>query len=243
MSDLTDISKGTMRPWARAVVRYPWYAFFWLFRHMRVSGVENIPKEGPFILIANHLHNFDPLLTQIPLKRNCHFFVKQEALDSRLFSLVVHWTGGIPVNRGTPDRKAIRHAEAALAQGLGVGVYPEGTRSTTFSLQQGLAGAGLIAMRSDAPIIPLAITGSERLPFNGKKGKLRAGRKMPESGYKGIRLIYGPAFQIEKTRDGKRITAAEATDQIMLVLAKMLPPDYRGVYADRVPDESTAESA
>lgn len=243
MSDLTDVAKGTMRPWSRAMVRYPLYAFFRLFCHLRVSGVENIPKNGPFILVANHLHNFDPMLTQVPLSRNCHFFVKQEALDSRLFSLVVHWTGGIPVNRGTPDRQAIRHAEAALAQGLGVGIYPEGTRSTTLSLQQGLAGAGLIAMRSDAPIIPLAITGSERLPFNGKKGKLQAGRKMPESGYEGIRLIYGPAFHVEKIRDGKRITAAEATDQIMLVLANMLPPDYRGVYADRIPNERPAGSA
>lgn len=228
-----DVSKGTLRRYTRSLIRYPLYAILWLFFRMRVSGVQNIPKTGPFILVANHLHNIDPLMAQVALPRNCHFFVKEEVFKYPVISHIARWSGGFPVNRGAPDRQAIRFAEAALAQGIGVGIYPEGTRSTTFALQKGLSGAGLIALRNDVPIVPLIITGSERLPMNGKKGKLREGRKMPDPGHNKVRLEFGKPFRIETMRDGKRIGAAEATDQLMMALARMLPPDYRGVYADR----------
>ena len=228
-----DITKGTIRPFTRTIVRYTLYGILWLFFRMRVSGVENIPKAGPFILIGNHLHNIDPMMAQVALPRNCHFFVKQEVFDFPVISQVARWTGGFPVNRGAPDRQAIRNAEAALSAGLGLGIYPEGTRSTTWALQKGLSGAGLIALRNDVPIVPITITGSERLPFNGKKGKLRAGQTQEKPNDNRTRLTFGPPFRLESTIDGRRITAAEATDQMMMVLARMLPPEYRGYYADR----------
>jgi 1-acyl-sn-glycerol-3-phosphate acyltransferase len=235
MSDnLDDVSKGTARPYARALVRWPIYALLWLIFHMRVSGVENLPKTGPYILVANHLHNLDPLMAQMAIPRNTHFFVKKELFNYPIISRIALWSGGFPVDRGTPDRWAIRRAEAALKQGHGVGIYVEGTRSTTLALQQGLPGAGLLAVRNDVPIIPLVITGSERLPFNGKKTKLRKGRPLPNPGHKGVRLTFGEPFSIQKERNGKRVGAADATEQIMMMLARMLPPDYRGVYAERV---------
>lgn len=229
-----DVRKGTIRPFTRKLVRYPLYALLWLFFRMRVSGIENIPKTGPFILISNHLHNIDPLMAQVALPRNCHFFVKQEAFKYPVISHIARWSGGFPVNRGAPDRAAIRQAEAALKAGVGVGIYPEGTRSTSFSLQKGLSGAGLLALHNDVPIVPLVITGSERLPFNGAKGKLRDNVPMPNPGHNRVKLEFGPPFRIVSTRDGKRIGAAEATDQMMVTLARMLPPDYRGAYADRI---------
>lgn len=236
-ANLEDVTKGTARYYARTMVRLPIYAFLWLVFGMRVYGIKNVPKTGPFILVANHLHNLDPLFAQMTLPRNTHFFVKKELFNYPIISQIARWSGGFPVDRGSPDRKAIRSAEAALKQGVGVGIYVEGTRSLTLSLQKGLSGAGLIAVRNDVPIIPMVITGSERLPFNGNKTKLRKGRKLPERGHKGVRLVFGEPFRIETMRDGKRIGAAEATDQIMMVLARMLPPDYRGVYADRFSDD------
>ncbi len=227
----SDVTKGTIRPFTRQLVRYPLYAILWLFFRMRVTGVENLPKEGPFILIGNHLHNIDPMMAQVSLPRNCHFFVKQEVFDVPVIRLVARWTGGFPVNRGAPDLNAIRRAEAALNAGVGLGIYPEGTRSTSWSLQKGLSGAGLIALRNDVPIVPVVITGSERLPFNGKKGKLRAGRDEQMNGDNRVRLRFGEPFRLETMVDGRRITAGEATDQMMRVLAGMLPPAYQGIYA------------
>jgi 1-acyl-sn-glycerol-3-phosphate acyltransferase len=235
-----DVRKGTIRPFTRAIVRNVIYAILWLLAGMRVTGARNVPKEGPFILVVNHLHNLDPLMVQVSLSRNCHFFVKQEVFKYPVASHISRWSGGFPVNRGAPDRQAIRMADAALAAGIGVGIFPEGTRSTTFALQKGMPGAGLVAVRNDVPIIPLVITGSERLPLNGKKGKLRAGMRMPNPEHRGVRLVFGEPFRITPASDGKRVGAAEATNQIMLKLAEMLPPDYRGVYADGVPSDSSA---
>ncbi|MEZ4495249.1 MAG: hypothetical protein R2845_00370 [Thermomicrobiales bacterium] len=62
-----DITKGTIRPFTRTIVRYTLYGILWLFFQMRVSGVENILKTGPFILIGNHLHNIDPMMAQVAL--------------------------------------------------------------------------------------------------------------------------------------------------------------------------------
>ncbi len=208
-----------------------------LFFGLRVRGQENLPKDEPFILISNHLHNLDPLLLQISLPRNCHYFTKREAFEYPVIRSVAKWTGAFPVDRGNADRWAIRRAEAALAQGIPVGIYPEGTRSTTLGLQKGFAGVGLIAMRSGVRIVPSVITGSERMPFNGKKGKLNAGKTLPDPGHKGALIQFGAPYVLPKEIDGKRLTSEQATDVMMLSLARMLPPGYRGVYADRVTEQ------
>ena len=200
----------------------------------QVKGLENLPKTESFILISNHLHNLDPILLQIGLPRNCHYFTKKEAFEYPVIRTVAAWTGAFPVDRGTPDRWAIRRAGAALQQGIPVGIYPEGTRSTTLGLQKGFPGVGLIALRSGVKIVPSVVTGSERMPFNGKKGKLAAGVTRPDPGHKGVWIEFGKPFTLPAEIDGKRVTSEQATDLMMIELAKMLPPDYRGVYADRV---------
>jgi 1-acyl-sn-glycerol-3-phosphate acyltransferase len=229
-----DLTRGALRLTTRRIVRRILLALFRVTIGLRVEGLDRVPAAGPMILLSNHLHNLDPLITQSTLKRNCHFFTKQEAFAYPVIRNIARWGGGFPVDRGTPDRWAIRRAEALLEAGIAVGVYPEGTRSTTLGLQKGFAGAGLVALRSGAPVVPSIITGSERMPFNGKKGKLHAGMKWPDPGHKGVRVTFGEPFFVPRELNGKRLSADEATDLMMIELAKMLPPDYRGVYADRV---------
>lgn len=231
--DFSDVSKGTARPITRKFWRLILMPLARLFFRFRVKGLEHLPKDGSFILISNHLHNLDPLLLQIALPRNCHYFTKKEAFEYPVIRNVAAWTGAFPVDRGTPDRWAIRRAEAALKQGIPIGIYPEGTRSTTMGLQKGFAGAGLIALRSGAKIVPSVVTGSERMPFNGKKGKLNAGLDRPDPGHKGVWIEFGEPFSLPTEIDGKRMSSEQATDLMMIELAKMLPPGYRGVYADR----------
>lgn len=232
--DFSDVSKGTARPFTRRLWRRILMPVMRLFFGFRVKGLENLPKTESFILISNHLHNLDPILLQIALPRNCHYFTKKEAFEYPVIRTVAAWAGAFPVDRGTPDRWAIRRAEAALKQGIPVGIYPEGTRSTTLGLQKGFPGVGLIALRSGVKIVPSVITGSERMPFNGKKGKLASGVNRPDPGHRGVWIEFGEPFTLPAEIDGKRINSEQATDLMMIELAKMLPPGYRGVYADRV---------
>lgn len=232
--DFSDVTKGTARTFTRNLWRHLLMPIMRLFFGFKVKGLENLPKVEPYILISNHLHNIDPLLLQIALPRNCHYFTKREAFEYPIIRDVARWTGAFPVDRGTPDRWAIRRAEAALQQGIPVGIYPEGTRSTTGGLQKGFAGVGLIGMRSDVLIVPSVVTGSERMPFNGKKGRMTAGMNRPDPGHKGVLIEFGKPFKLPRTVEGKRVTSTEATDMMMIALARMLPPSYRGVYADRV---------
>jgi 1-acyl-sn-glycerol-3-phosphate acyltransferase len=240
-TEFGDLTKGTLRRRTRALIAVPLSAVMRLLFGYRVKGMENIPETGPFILISNHIANADPILTQIALKRNCHFFTKKEAFEVPVIGRFAAWTGGFPVDRGTADRKAIRRGLAALEQGIGVGIYPEGTRSVNFGLQKGFSGAGMIALMSGAPIVPSVITGSERMPGNGKKGKITAGLKQPDPGHKGVLVEYGKPFVIPRELDGRRLRAEEATDMMMMVLARMLPPDYRGVYGERVAAEEAEQ--
>jgi 1-acyl-sn-glycerol-3-phosphate acyltransferase len=236
-----DLRKGTIRRRTRAVIATLLSGIMRLLFGYRVTGLENIPETGPFILISNHIANADPVLTQIGLKRNCHFFVKKEAFEIPVIGRFAAWTGGFPVDRGTADRWAIKRGLAALEQGIGVGIYPEGTRSVNFGLQKGFSGAGMIALMSGAPIVPSIITGSERMPGNGKKGKITAGLKQPNPGHEGVLVQYGKPFVIPRELDGKRLRPEEATDMMMMVIARMLPPDYRGVYGERVVAEEAAQ--
>ncbi|CAN5349824.1 lysophospholipid acyltransferase family protein [soil metagenome] len=238
-TDFSDVSKGTARRHARTITRYLLYPLMRLAFGFRIKGTEHLPKTGPYILIANHLHNIDPLLLQIAVPRNIHFFTKREAFEYPGIREVALWSGAFPVDRGTADRWAIRRAEAALAQGIPVGIYPEGTRSTTLGLQKGFSGAGLIALRSGVPVVPSIITGSERMPFNGKKGQLNAGATMPDPGHKGVLIQFGAPFVIPREIDGKRVSSEQATDMMMIALAKMLPPDYRGIYAGLAGEPAT----
>jgi 1-acyl-sn-glycerol-3-phosphate acyltransferase len=240
-NEFGDLRKGTIRRRTRAVIATFLSGVMRLLFGYRVKGLENIPETGPFILISNHIANADPVLTQIGLKRNCHFFVKKEAFEIPVIGRFAAWTGGFPVDRGTADRWAIKRGLAALEQGIGVGIYPEGTRSVNFGLQKGFSGAGMIALMSGAPIVPSVITGSERMPGNGKKGKITAGLKQPDPGHEGVLVQYGKPFVIPREHDGKRLRPEEATDMMMMVIARMLPPDYRGVYGERVAAEEAAQ--
>src|SRR5919107_631246 len=118
---------------------------------LRLIGVENVPHEGALLVASNHLSNADPIILEAAFPRPLFFVGKSELFRNPFFRWVLHRFGGIPVERGTPDRAAIRRAVAILEQGIALGIYPEGVRSKTIALVEGLPGAGLIALQSSAP--------------------------------------------------------------------------------------------
>lgn len=234
-----DYNRHTLQGRPRAVVRGIVLLLLRLLAHTRIERIDVIPPSGAVLVVSNHLHNVDPVMTVAAFPRSIHYMAKKEAYNVPGLKQLMNLVGAFPVDRGKADRNAIRRAEGALAQGIPVGMFPEGTRSTTRSLQRGHTGAGMLALKSGVPVVPLVITGSERLPFNGKKGKISAGTKMPERGHEGVKLLFGDPFVIPKTIGEQKISSDEATEIIMVEIARLLPPDYRGVYADALTNETT----
>ena len=236
-----DLEAGTLQGRPRAILRMILMPLMRLLIGFRVEGLENVPKTGSLIVVGNHLHNADPLLVEIAIPRPLHYMAKKELFGIPIVSWIIRRAGCFPVDRGKADRSAIRNAEARLRQGIAIGMFPEGTRSITRSLKTALPGAAMLAQLTGAPVLPVAITGSERLPFNGAKGRRRDGRTDPDPGHRGARVKFGVPFTIPREIDGCRLTHDEATDRLMAEVVRLLPADYRGVYAHLAAD--VADSA
>jgi cytidylate kinase len=210
-----------------------WAIWPWLHRVADITqeGVSNIPPFGPLLYVSNHLHNLDPGIEFYAFTRPLNFMGKQELFETPVVRQISEASGGFPVDRGKFDREALRQAEDRLEKGLTVGIYAEGTRSVTGALTEAKAGVGLIALKTGAPVLPVAITGSERLPFNGSKGDTA---DLHKDDRPGVHIVYGEPFYLPRTVDGRKISATEATDIIMLEIARLLPESYRGVYAEKL---------
>lgn len=197
---------------------------------LRIVGWRNTPPSGPVIVVSNHLHNFDPVVLGAVLPRPIFYMGKRELFVHPVLSWIWRSFGAFPVNRDAIDRAALRHVLTLLSEGLVVGLFPEGTRSLTGALSAAHPGVALLALQSGAPILPVGITGTEALPFDAKAaaaGRSRRGR---------VRVVVGRPFTLPPRRPGEKQNLAATTDQIMLEVAALLPPAYRGVYADRLPN-------
>jgi 1-acyl-sn-glycerol-3-phosphate acyltransferase len=233
-----DVTKGTIRVRTFRIVRR---IVIWLLRvlfRFRIVGESHVPRDGAFILVSNHLHNLDPVFTSAACPRRVQYMAKIELFKVPVLRTIIRWVGAFPINRGKMDREAIRRGQAVLKSGYGLGIFPEGTRSLSMKIERVLPGAGLFATRGDVLIVPCAITGSERLPFNGKK-QHRRDEQMPDPGHKGVKVAFGEAFRIPTEIDGKKTNAEAATHYMMGRVAALLPEAYRGVYS--VPQSTVIE--
>lgn len=129
----------------------------------RVDGIENIPAGGA-VIAGNHVSYLDPMLLWVVSPRPIHFMAKRELWDSKIVAWVLPRLWGFPVNRGEPDRTAITTATDLLKAGELVGVFPEGGRAEDGGeeLRQAHGGVAFIALRADAPIVPVAFVGTEK---------------------------------------------------------------------------------
>jgi len=191
----------------------------------RVTGVEHVPRAGAFILVCNHCSNLDPPIigwaTGHKVGRVIHFMAKDEMRRWPVAGWLAQQSGVIFVRRGEADRAAQKAALDALAAGRPIALFLEGTRSRDGHLKEGRAGAAFLAMRSGAPLLPVAISGTHRI-FPGRS-------RVPHPSRVAIRI--GEPFALPHVPDGRldRAALAEGTEQIMAAIESLLPEEQQRI--------------
>ena len=172
--------RGVNKPvyWiARAFLQPALMIFFRLSR----LGREHMPSGG-LILAANHRSFLDPFIIGCCLRRPIYFVAKQELFDNRLQGWFLNCMGAFPVRRGESDEESVGTALALLERGEAVVIFPEGTRIRHGSVDRPKRGVGRLALESGAPVVPVAVTGSENARrgwiFRPVKVKVRCGRPL-----------------------------------------------------------------
>jgi 1-acyl-sn-glycerol-3-phosphate acyltransferase len=185
----------------------------------RVYGKDNLPKEGPVLIVSNHMNFIDPPLLAASLPRKLTFMAKKELFQSWMSRPIVQ-AFSFSVSRGVPNKESLRQAALTLQKGKPLAMFPEGKRSPNAQMIEGFPGSSLIALRNGVPILPIGITGSEKLKnfFHVFK-------------HCHITVNVGKPFDLPKADNvPTRKQLVEATDMIMHRIAGLLPEEYQGVY-------------
>lgn len=126
------------------------------------TGRKNIPKKGPVILAANHRSFLDPFLIGCCVRRPVYFVAKKELFDKRWQGWLLNRLGAFPIKRGESDERSMETARCVLERGGALVIFPEGTRHRKGPLHRPKRGVGRLALETGAPVVPIAILGSER---------------------------------------------------------------------------------
>lgn len=188
-----------------------------------ISDLQKFPMHGPLIAIANHTGQIEvPLIFAHLQPRKLTGWAKIETWDNKFLNWVFNIWGIIPVRRGEADMHALKAALRALENGFIFGIAPEGTRNYTGQLRRALPGTVIIALHSGAPIIPITHWGGEVFLKNLKRFKRTD-----------FHIRIGEPFELKV--EGLKMTGEirqQIVDEMMYELAKYLPEEYRGEYAD-----------
>ena len=160
-------SPGVVYRLVSSLVVFP---LFRLVFRGRTTGNARVPMHGPLVVVANHGSHLDPPLLGHGLGRPVAFMAKAELFRIPLLGRLIRACGAYPVNRGASDREAIRTATAKLQEGWAIGVFLDGTRQPDGRVNTPMPGAALLAARSGAPLLPVAILNSHRALGSGQSG-------------------------------------------------------------------------
>lgn len=136
----------------------------------RVYGVENVPQQGPLVVVSNHASDFDPPILSSCVGRPVAYMAKEELFKVPVLKQAIQLYGAYPVKRGAADRTAIRAALACLEAGWATGVFLQGTRTSDARITEPKLGAALIAAKAKVPLLPVSLWGTEAIVK--KKGSL-----------------------------------------------------------------------
>lgn len=200
-----------------AVLRF----VFQIVCRINPNDFKKVPVEGPLILVGNHINFLEvPVFLPHVDHPNVIGIAKRESWKNPLFNFLFNQWGIIPIDRGMVDREAFRLTEEALKDGKVVAMSPEGTRSKDGCLLPGKPGVVAIAVRSKAPLLPIAFYGYEDFWANFKQ--------LRKTDFK---VVVGKPFQLNLDGNALSKDVRQAvTDEIMFKIAELLPEKYRGHY-------------
>lgn len=179
---------------------------------VEVAGAERIPPEGPAILVANHESMIDPWILGLATPRPIRYMAKGDYFRNPLLRVVMNAFGTFPVERGAGDTGALGHAGRLLAQGNVLGIFPQGT-VLPYRRRPWHRGAARLALASGAPVVPVALVGTERA--------LRPGRF--KLGLPKIRVLVGRPLEVARERP--TIAAARSlTSRLEETIAELRAP-------------------
>ncbi|MCY3899870.1 MAG: lysophospholipid acyltransferase family protein [Caldilineaceae bacterium] len=204
-----------------------------LFCALKIEGAENIPRQGGAVLACNHPGGMDSFVLGFACPRQVFYMAKRELFNIHpVVSFLLHRIGAFPINRGARDTVAIQYSVDLLKQGRVLGMFPEGTRNRGRPMRRGKSGAVRIAIDAGVPVVPVAVQGIPHLhrnwynPFKRTKLSVQFGQP-----------VTFPPGTMEEVQ--------EYTTEIMLEVARMMPPELRGHYEEALaaPGDQTPTSA
>jgi 1-acyl-sn-glycerol-3-phosphate acyltransferase len=211
----------------------------------QVAGLSNFPAHGPALVVTNHLGDADPILAAALFPHQVEGLAKIELVrDYPPLGWLMDAYGVIWVHRGRPDRRALRACIQGFKDSRIVAIAPEGRESLIGGLERGTDGAAYLALEIGVPVTPVVFTGTENRRIFGSLRRLRrAPISMTVGAPFDLRLQVNPqagkrhadGMHASQPQDlhGKQ-AIRQGTQVIMLALAKLLPPEYRGVYQKEI---------
>jgi 1-acyl-sn-glycerol-3-phosphate acyltransferase len=171
-----------VNPFVYWVVRAILQPFFHLYFRLGRIGREHVPDDGPVIFAANHRSFLDPFLIGTLVRRPVYYVAKKELFARRWQAWILNALGAFPVDRGASDEEMMRTARAILDRGDCVVIFPEGTRTRPGGLGRPKRGVGRLALEAGAPIVPVAVIGTESVRRGWRirphKVRIRCGRPL-----------------------------------------------------------------
>lgn len=191
-------------------------AFIWivakLYWRLSFEGLDNVPAEGPFVLAPVHRSFIDFGLVSGVTRRRMGYMGKESLWNSKLLGSFITMLGAYPVNRGAPDREALRRTLDLLERGEPLVLFPEGTRRRGPVIEHLHEGAAFVAARAGVPLVPVGIGGSERA--------LPKGKTVPRPVK--IHIIVGPPLAPPAMAEGARHPSRRAVKELTVQLQDVL---------------------
>lgn len=198
-----------------------------------VRGVENVPTEGPAIVVCNHVSFVDSVFLPLVIPRSISFLAKSDYFTGKgikgfITRTFMKATGQLPIDRtgGKASEASLNTGLQVLSEGRLLGIYPEGTRSPDGRMYRGRTGVARMVLEAHVPVIPAAVVGTREV--------MPLGAKMPR--VKRVGVIIGTPLDFSRFEgmEGDRFVLRAITDEIIYEMNRLSQQEYRDVYASTV---------
>ena len=150
------------------VVKFLLWPILKLYNQITIHGLESVPRDGAFILVANHTSYLDPVYIGISIPRKLHFMAKKEAFEQPIFRWLMTQLGAFPVDRNRLGLKTVKQAMAILKEQEVLAIFPQGTRKGEIEITEIKQGASYFSIKTGTPILPVYIKGTDKVMPKGQ---------------------------------------------------------------------------